>query len=45
LIEGSLGQVIDLLDRLTYGNDTQAKDEWRETLSVMLKRRRDVNLP
>ena len=45
LIEGSLDQVIDLLDRLSYGNSAQAKDAWRETLAVMKKRRRGERLP
>lgn len=41
LIEGSLEQVIDLLDRLTFGNDAQeAHAKWRETLAVMQLRRR-----
>ncbi len=42
LIEGSLDQVIDMLDRLTYGDDPQLQDEWRENLAVMWKRRRVV---
>lgn len=40
LIEGSLEQVIDLLDRLAYGNGAPAQDAWRENLTVMMKRRR-----
>jgi hypothetical protein len=39
LIEGSLEQVIDLLDRLTFGDDPQAQAAWRATLAVMQKRR------
>jgi hypothetical protein len=40
LIEGSLEQVIDLLDRLTYGDDVQAQQEWRANMENMLRRRR-----
>jgi hypothetical protein len=40
LIEGSLEQVIDLLDQLSYGDDAQAKDQWHQTIEVMWKRRR-----
>jgi hypothetical protein len=40
LIEGSLDHVINLLDRLSYGNGPQSQDEWRKTLSVMWNRRR-----
>lgn len=40
LIEGSLAQVIDLLDRLSYGDDAEAKARWHETVSIMMKRRR-----
>lgn len=45
LIEGSLEQVIDLLDRLSYGEDAQAREEWRENRDRMLKRRRGENSP
>jgi hypothetical protein len=40
LIEGSLEQVIDLLDRLSYGDDGQAQQDWCENMANMLKRRR-----
>ena len=40
LIEGSLEQVIALLDRLSYGDDEGAKTRWRETVAIMMKRRR-----
>jgi len=40
LIEGSLKQVIDLLDQLSYGDDEGAKTRWRETVAIMMKRRR-----
>jgi hypothetical protein len=40
LIEGSLEQVIDLLDCLSYGSNPQAQAEWRETVGVMMRRRR-----
>jgi len=40
LIEGSLEQVIDLLDRLSYGEDVKAREEWWENMGRMLRRRR-----
>jgi predicted RNA-binding Zn-ribbon protein involved in translation (DUF1610 family) len=40
LIEGSLEQVIDLLDRLSYGDDGQAQQEWLANMASMLKRRK-----
>ena len=40
LIEGSLEQVIGLLDRLSYGENAQAMETWRGTLVIMEKRRR-----
>jgi hypothetical protein len=40
LIEGSLQQVIALLDQLSYGDDAAAKAEWHETVAIMMKRRR-----
>jgi hypothetical protein len=40
LIEGSLQQVIDLLDQLSYGDDEEAKARWHETVALMMKRRR-----
>jgi hypothetical protein len=42
LIEGSLPQVIDLLDRLSFGNDPQAQEKWHMTLDDMNKRRRGM---
>jgi hypothetical protein len=41
LIEGSLEQVIGLLDQLSFGDDAQAKRQWHETIAVMWKRRRN----
>ncbi len=40
LIEGSLEQVIELLDRLAYGDDGPHQNLWRENLAVMMKRRK-----
>lgn len=39
LIEGSLAQVVEMLDRLSYGERAEAKEAWRETVQVMWKRR------
>jgi hypothetical protein len=40
LIEGSMEQVLSMLDQLTFGNDKQAKDAWRATVQKMIARRR-----
>jgi len=40
LIEGSLEQVIELLDRLAYGDVKQTQEEWRQNVASMMKRRR-----
>ncbi len=40
LIEGSLEQVVDLLDRLTFGKDSQAIAEWRSQIEILWNRRR-----
>jgi hypothetical protein len=45
LNEGSMEQVIDLLDRLSYGDDVEAQQEWRENMGNMLKRRRGESSP
>ena len=42
LVEGSVEQVIAMLERLTFGDDAAAKAQWRETVTVMMKRRRGV---
>lgn len=40
LIEGSLEQVVNLLDRLTFGNNTQAKEAWRRQIDIVMQRRK-----
>ena len=45
LIEGSLAQVLDLLERLTFGDDEAAKTEWRAAVRVMQARRRGKPIP
>ncbi len=42
LLQGSHLQVIEFLDRLSFGDDPAAKQRWRETIDVMLKRRRGI---
>jgi hypothetical protein len=39
-IEGSHGEIVDMLERLASAPDPQAKQRWRDTVTVMMKRRR-----
>ena len=44
LIEGSHIQVVALLDKLSFGESSIDKEQWRETVDTMMRRRRGGEL-